>query len=115
MIKYLDVTNGRDFIKFDKENEKMSALDNINSNVDWVWIIDEDGEFNGKEVKKGDVVFKMYSATSDYNEREYIIIKDEALKDYYRRLKEFYDNQRKPTSKCCDCECCSDSCIKSCQ
>lgn len=113
MIKYLDVTNRGGFIKFDKENEKMSALDNVNSNIDWVWIIDEDGEFNGKEVKKGDVVFKMYSTTSNCNEREYIILKDETLKDYYRRLKEFYDNQRKSISKCCDCECCSDSCIKS--
>lgn len=106
MIKYLNTTDGSYLIKFNKETEEVKSLENISTNIDWMWIADEDGELDGKEIKAGDIIFRMYGIGRDrYNaKREYIILKDEALIEYYKRLKAYYDEERKSREECCDCE-----------
>lgn len=87
MIKYFG-TNTRNLIKFDKRSEQCNLIPNTRSCVDFVWVIEEDGELDGKEVNVGDIVFRMYpiELNSDY---EYIIVKDKPLKDFYNRLLNF--------------------------
>lgn len=84
MIKYFG-TNTRNLIKFNKCNEQCDLISSIRDNIDYIWIIDEDGELDGKEVNAGDIVFKLYPVNS-FSDCEYIIIKDEQLKNYYNRL-----------------------------
>lgn len=104
MIKYLGTNDGGYLIKFNKENEEIKLLDHISSNIDWLWITDEDGEFDGKEIKAGDIILRMYGIDNRY-EREYFIVKDEELKDYYKRVIERYRKQQEERDLCCDCEC----------
>lgn len=104
MIKYLGENEGSSLIKFNKETEEIKVLNNTSSMIDWIWIADEDGEFNGKEIKAGDIILRMYSIDDRY-EREYFIIKDDALKDYYKRVIEYYRKQQEERNQCCDCEC----------
>lgn len=104
MIKYLGLNEVGCLIKFNKENEEIKSLDHISSNIDWLWIADEDGEFNGKEIKAGDVILRMYGV-DDRCAREYFVINDEALKDYYKRVIERYCKQQEERNSCCDCEC----------
>lgn len=84
MIKYFR-TNTRNLIKFNKCNERCDLIPNIVSAINRVWVIEEDGELDGKEVNVGDVVFKMFPIR-DNSDYEYIIIEDEQLKNYYNRL-----------------------------
>lgn len=101
MIKYLGINEGNGLIKFNKENEELKVLNNQSSMIDWLWIADEDGELNGKEVKAGDIILRMYGIDDRYK-REYFIINDEALKDYYKRVIEYHKQQEEKNS-CCDC------------
>ena len=106
MVKYLNTINGNYLLKFNKETEEIKSLENISTNIDWVWIADEDGELDGKEIKAGDVIFRMYGIGKERygSERKYIIIKDEALIDHYKRLKAYYDEHKKSMEENCDCE-----------
>ena len=105
MVKYLNTINGSYLHKFNKETEEIKSLENISPNIDRTWIADEDGELDGKEIKAGDVIFRMYGIEERYgSEREYIIIKDEALIDHYKRLKASYDEPKKSMEENCDCE-----------
>lgn len=106
MIKYLLPKDCRNLIKINTED-----LDNIKTtayhrmNIDWLWIADEDGEFNGKQVNKGDIIISFYGMPGVDNSRETVIVKDEILKDYYRRFDEaqvkYEANMQNP--KPCDC------------
>jgi len=109
MIKYLGANEGSSLIKFNKENEELKVLNSTSSMIDWLWIADEDGEFNGKEVKAGDIILRMYGI-EDRGEREYFIVNDEALKDYYKRVIEYYHKQQEERNPCCDCGC--ETCCK---
>lgn len=103
MVKYTNINRSSYLVKFNKDNDEITILDNFSSNIDWMWIADEDGELDGKEVKKGNIIFRMYGIGCE--DRELIIIKDEALKDYYRRLIEYWESKKSKDSncECCDC------------
>lgn len=110
MIKYIDTKTGYNLIKFDKEKDEIKMLDSFGTNIDYMWIADEEGTLNDIHVNAGDIIIRMYG-----NNRETLVIKDEQLKNYYKALKENIDKEREKHEKCCDCECCSDSCIKACK
>ena len=118
MVKYLNTANGSYLIKFNKETEEIKSMENMSKNIDWMWIADEEGELKDKEIKAGDMMFRMYSIGKERygSERECSIIKDEALIAHYKRLKAYYDEQRKSMEKCCDCEAIAcESCDKCCE
>ena len=107
MIKYLLSKDCRNLIKINTED-----LDNIKTiayqrfNIDWLWIADEDGEFNGKQINKGDIIISFYGMPGVDNSRETVIVKDEALKDYYARYGEAKKEYETKISTPCD-ECCN--------
>lgn len=56
------------------------------------------------------MLLKMYSTTGDYDDKEFIVIDNPELKDYYRRRIERLEADRKAREVamnekcCCDCE-----------
>ena len=106
MIKYF--LANRYLVKLNTENlDKVDMVDYHRNNIDWLWIVDEDGEFNGKPVTKGDIVISFFGMPGVDNSRETVIVKDEILKDYYRRFDEaqakYEANMQNPEP----CDCCS--------
>lgn len=100
MIKYLKTT-GRTVIKFDTETEKVSTVDNISTDIDWLWMISEDGEFNDKKVEKGDIIIKLYGIGN--SQEEYVIIRNNELTDYYTRL---IEHKKQYEQICNESNCC---------
>ena len=115
MITYIDVKTGYNLIKFDKENDEIKMLDSFGTNIDYMWIADEEGTLNDIHVNAGDIIIRMYGNNGDISNRDILVIKDEQLKNYYKTLKENIDKEREKYEKCCDCNCCSDSCINVCK
>lgn len=87
MIKYIVPADGSSLIKLNLETQEVTIDKNIRTNIDWMWIAKEDGILDGKEVKAGDLIIKLY-AIYDEEDRgtEVIIVRDENLFDYYARL-----------------------------
>lgn len=119
MIKYYSVDKLSSLVKIDNETNILDGVEYITSNIDWVYRIPENGvliykDGTEKEVKAGDIVFKMYSTTDKRShDRELIIIKDEKLIDYYCRLYQNLLSKKKEND--CDCEdVCEECCIASC-
>lgn len=102
--------------------EQISRKKNLNQQVTVVTLIcylipedgileitDKDGNKKTIEVKKHDVLFKMYSITDNFEDREYIVINNPELKDYYRRMTEKLEADKKAREAvsgekvCCDC------------
>lgn len=113
MIKYIVTTNSK-LIKFNTETQDVELQDNQSFRIYWLWVVKEDGIVNNQEVNTGDIILLMYpidpTAVSDHY-REVFVIKDEKLKDYYKRYIEFHEFQNAEHLKRCDeCEncCCSD-------
>lgn len=117
MVKfYTKVTDGSIY-KVDFENENFEVADYFNGIAD-SYIMPEDGVLevtlkDGSkktiEVKKHDLVLKLYSTTNNYYDKEYIVIDNPELKDYYRRRIENIEANRKAgeatmSEKCC-CDC----------
>lgn len=104
MIKYFFAN--RYLVKLNTENlDKVDMVDYHRNNIDWLWIVDEDGELDGKPVSKGDIVISFFGMPGVDNSRETVIVKDEILKDYYRRFDEAqakYEAKQNPEP----CECC---------
>ena len=115
MITYIDAKTGYNLIKLDKENDEIKMLDSFGTNIDYMWIADEEGTLNDIHVNVGDIILRMYGNNGNINDKETLVIKDEQLKSYYKSLKENIDKERGKNEKCCDCECCSDSGIKVCK
>lgn len=118
MVKYCAKVNNANIYKVDFEKEEFESVRYF-SDIDYRYIIPEDGilEITDKdgnkktiEVKKHDVLFKMYSITGDYDDKEFIVIDNPELKDYYRRRIERLEADRKARKVtteercCCDCE-----------
>lgn len=102
MIKYF--LANRYLVKVNTEKlDKVDMVDYHRNNIDWLWIVDEDGEFNGKPVTKGDIVISFYGMPGVDNSRETVIVKDEILKDYYRRFDEAQAKYEVKNSIECDC------------
>lgn len=104
MIKYFFAN--RYLVKLNTEKlDKVDMLDYHRNNIDWMWIVDEDGELDGKPVSKGDVVISFYGMPGKDNSREALVVTDSALKDYYAR----YDEAEKEfnVKNSIECDCCS--------
>lgn len=110
MIKYI-VTPNRNLIKFNTETQDITMQENQSSGIDWLWIAKENGVLNDIEVNAGDIILSMYpiNITMDNPSQEVFIIKDEKLKDYYKRRIEFQDAQRLKQCTECKAECCGDT------
>ena len=110
MIKYYSVDRLSNLIKIDSEADVLDGIEYITSNIDWIYRIPEDGMLvynNGtKEVKEGDIVFKMYSIEDKYTmNRELIVVKDEKLIDYYSRLYQHLTSKKSQQERTEDCCC----------
>ena len=118
MVKYCAKVNNANIYKVDFEKEEFESVSH-SSDIDYRYIIPEDGileitDKNGNkksiEVKQYDLLLKMYSTTGDYNDKEFIVIDNPELKDYYRRRIERLEADRKARKVtteercCCDCE-----------
>lgn len=118
MVKYCAKVNNANIYKVDFEKEEFESVSHF-SYVDYRYIMPEDGileitDKNGNkktiEVKQYDVLLKMYSTTDDYDDKEFIVIDNPELKDYYRRRIERLEADRKARKvatnerSCCDCE-----------
>lgn len=118
MVKYCAKVNNANIYKVDFEKEEFESVSYF-SDIDYRYIIPEDGileitDKNGNkksiEVKQYDLILKMYSTTGDYDDKEFIVIDNPELKDYYRRRVERLEADRKAREvttdeKCrCDCE-----------
>lgn len=118
MVKYCAKINNANIYKVDFEKEEFESVSYFND-IDYRYIIPEDGileitDKNGNkksiEVKQYDLLLKMYSTTGDYDDKEFIVIDNPELKDYYRRRIERLEADRKARkvateeSCCCDCE-----------
>lgn len=118
MVKYCAKVNNANIYKVDFEKEEFESVSYF-SDIDYRYIIPEDGileitDKNGNkksiEVKQYDLLLKMYSTTGDYDDKEFIVIDNPELKDYYRRRIERLEADRKARKVtteercCCDCE-----------
>lgn len=121
MVKYCAKVNNANIYKVDFEKEEFESVGYF-SDIDYRYIIPEDGileitDKNGNkksiEVKQYDMILKMYSTTGDYDDKEFIVIDNPELKDYYRRRIERLEADRrierleanrKAKRGCCDCE-----------
>lgn len=118
MIKYCAKVNNANIYKVDFEKEEFESVSYF-SDIDYRYIMPEDGileitDKNGNkksiEVKQYDLLLKMYSTTGDYDDKEFIVIDNPELKDYYRRRIERLEADRKARKAvsgekvCCDCE-----------
>lgn len=110
MIKYI-VTPNSNLLKFNTETQDITTQCNQHVGIDWLWIAEENGVLNDLEVNTGDIILSMYpiDRTMDNTPREVFIIKDEKLKDYYKRRIEFQDAQRLKQYEDCERPCCSDT------
>lgn len=118
MVKFCAKVKDSNIYKVDFEKEEFEVIGYF-SDIDYRYIMPEDGilEITDKdgnkksiEVKQYDMVLKMYSTTGDYADKEYIVIDNPELKDYYRRRIERLEADRKAREveinekHCCDCE-----------
>lgn len=118
MVKYCAKVNNANIYKVDFEKEEFESVSHF-SDIDYRYIIPEDGileitDKNGNkksiEVKQYDLILKMYSTIGDYDDKEFIVIDNPELKDYYRRRIERLEADRKARKVtteercCCDCE-----------
>ena len=118
MVKYCAKINNANIYKVDFEKEEFEHVGYF-SDIDYRYIMPEDGileitDKNGNkksiEVKQYDLLLKMYSTTGDYDDKEFIVIDNPELKDYYRRRIERLEADRKARKAvsgekvCCDCE-----------
>lgn len=118
MVKYCAKINNANIYKVDFEKEEFEQVSHFND-IDYRYTMPEDGileitDKNGNkksiEVKQYDLLLKMYSTTGDYDDKEFIVIDNPELKDYYRRRIERLEADRKARKVttwekcCCDCE-----------
>ena len=96
-MKYITANKTNAIILFDEKNEIVNGIDSTSSNIDYLWIAPEDGTItiNGdiKLVEAGDIILRMYGINDDPN-REYILLKDDNLKSYYKRLIDYNNLMR---------------------
>lgn len=94
MVKYICSGDRGIVISYDKDMENVSTLDDFY--VDYTYYIPEDGEWiytkkdgskNRRSVTKGTIVLKMYPISKE-DDREYIFVENDEVKDHYNRLLE---------------------------
>lgn len=123
MINYIADAKYSEIYKVDFDNKKFNRFTSYEGNgrpmIDYSYRIPEDGLFtvtkhDGKEesfeVKKNDLVLRLYSIGKEYYNKEYIVINDPKLKDYYDRYDEYEQERIREERK--ECEGRADNCIK---
>lgn len=118
MVKFCARVDNSNIYRVDFEKEEFEAIGCF-SDVDYIYImpengileiIDKDSNKKSIEVKQYDIILRMYSTTGNYYDKEYIVIDNPELKDYYRRRIEILEADRKERKvamndeSCCDCE-----------
>lgn len=106
MIKYIDTKTGYNLIKFDKEKDEIKMLDNFGTNIDYMWIADEEGMLDDIHVNVGDLIIRMYGCNGKINDRKTLVVKDGQLKNYYNALKEEVEERKAKREKDCECDTC---------
>ena len=106
MIKYIKKNDEGSslLIKFNTETQDIDTISNVSVYIDWIWVVDEDGEFNNESVSAGDLIIRMYAIDYKTTNSEFFIIKDNKLKDFYKRVLEHKKTQRE-VEHCDDCGC----------
>ena len=106
MIKYIKkIDEGSSLlIKFNTETQDIDTIPNVGTHIDWIWVVDEDGEFNNESVSAGDLIIRMYAVDYKTTNSEFFIIKDNKLKDFYKRVLE-HENTQREAEYCDDCVC----------
>lgn len=106
MIKYIiPEESSRSIIKFDTGTLKPVLLYANTTYIDWMWIADEDGVYEGKPVKKGNIIIRFYN---NYGaEKASIIVLDAPeLTNIYNQIEEDRKNYNAKYEQkaCCECE-----------
>lgn len=113
MVKYICLVDRGIVISYDKEVGSVSLLDHFY--VDYTWYIPEDGEWiytkkdgskDRRNVTKGTMIIKLYPIDKESG-AEYIFIENDEVKNYYNRLLETGQEEKKKATSCdvgCDCE-----------
>lgn len=88
----------------DNDLNSVSYIRNHYLNIDWAWVIEEDGifKFKGKEyeVKTGDVVLVLYTSYNRIgDDRDIAIIKSEEL---YNNFKRNLESEKNRHNECCE-------------
>lgn len=111
MVKYICSVDRGTVISYDKEIENVSMLDNFY--VDYTYYVPEDGEWvytkkDGskcrRNVTKGTIVLKMYPISKE-DDREYIFVENDEVKDHYNRLLEKRQEEAEKKAASCDTDC----------
>lgn len=112
MINYI-VNSTSCILKFDDDTKKINTIQSISPNIDWLWIADEDGFINADnttEVKAGDLIISFYNVKDGREDRrEVIVVTDNNIRDYYKRLKECRDKAMEELRSRRECEACEAS------
>lgn len=71
----------------------------------FIWIYTKsDGSKNKRSVTKGTIVLKMYPINRG-DDREYIFVENDEVKDHYNRLQEKRKEEAKKKATSCDIDC----------
>ena len=89
----------------DNDLNSVSSVHNHYLNIDWAWVIEEDGVFKFKDkkydVKAGDVVLVLYASYNrNGDDRDIAIIKSEELYNNFKRNLE-YEKRRNEYRDAC--------------
>lgn len=104
MNTYIYAGNSALLVVKDNDLNSVSSVHNHYLNIDWAWVIEEDGilKFKDKEydVKAGDVVLVLYASYNrNGDDRDIAIIKSEELYNNFKRNLEYKKNRH---NECCD-------------
>lgn len=89
------------------EDRKISIYSSEYPNIDYMFIVKEDGELDyyGQkyDVEVGDIILKLYSRGIDYSQREIVIIPAKQAKQWVENITERKRNEKNDAvMKCCD-------------
>lgn len=110
MNTYIYAGNSSLLVVKDNDLNSVSSIRNRYLNIDWAWVIEEDGifKFNGKEydVKAGDIVLVLYAPykRSD-DDRDIVIIRDIAIiksEELYNNFKQNLEYEKNRHNERCD-------------
>lgn len=121
MKRFINKRTNGSLYKVDYENQKFEQI-GYHSLIDYAYTIDEDGVFEVQdregniiesfEVKKNDIVLRMYSNNDNYEDKVYIRLSNDQFTKYFEDYAEYREKLKKESEerklKSCnstDCEC----------
>ena len=115
-------SNVRGIGMFNAETENFNTVDYMSTNIDWAYMIPEDGELVyqdkdttvTKAVKKHDIVLQMYYR--EYNKHQFIVIRSKEWKENIKAGMEYAEKQaaewKAKNEALCEDTACSSCCGK---